>query len=179
MQPAEMATFTRIYRVDLSRRAFYLGVWVFFALLLSLLSLAESDPASRSAIRATTAILLAIGAAMSPLVWYPKLIVTPRGIEVRQVGWRIGTGWENIDWIDRSSLRGAFLKDPVKGPWGLRVGLYIPFFFDRQERELVATNRWIPLAPFSSYLQSRELDQDILRCAPRPEEHDRGLLKPS
>ncbi|MEN6441752.1 MAG: hypothetical protein ABFD97_24585 [Syntrophobacter sp.] len=159
----------KIYRISPLRRGLFSGIWVLFSLLLLVLSAAENDPASRSALHITAAIVLAIGAAMTPLVWYTRLTVASGGIELRQFGWRARVDWDNVAAIVRDA--GAFglvLKKPMNrsASLGLRVGILIPGWYTSQQAAMVQNGRWLPLEAFAWSWRRGPLRRDFQSYAP-------------
>jgi len=158
----------RTYRISPLRRGLFSGIWVLFSLLLLLLSAFDDDPGSRSALHVTAGIVLAIGAAMTPLVWYTRLTVAPSGIDLRQFGWRARVEWENIAEVGRvSGAFGLVLKQPINraADISLRSGIFIPCWYTPRQAALVEKGLWLPLEPFA-WSWRGPLRQDFLRYAP-------------
>jgi hypothetical protein len=167
--PVDHASGPRYYRISPWRRGVFHGIMVSMALIIALLSFG-SDAADRNAGFAVAGVLLLIGAAMVPLVWYPRLRVSNEGLELRQVGWRMTAEWQNVDRVLDPPAFGLVLKEPMAGAavqlW--RVSIRVPFLgtFLRLDTDLIEQGRLVPLDPFAYYWTKGELQQDFRRYAP-------------
>ncbi len=159
----------RIYRVRPLRMAAAVGVPALFAIALLGVSLLTTEPAERSALAVAGIIMVMVAAGLFPLVWYPKLLVSPSGIEIRQVGWSIRTTWDNVEAVELSPPgEGLLLRAPLtgRGAWALRVGRIIPAWYTPEQARLVAEGRWFPLSPFGWWLRHGDLLAELKRHAP-------------
>jgi hypothetical protein len=117
-----------------------------------------------------TALTLAI--IMSPfilVVYYTRLWVSPEGVEVRQLGWRVATTWDNILELRMERYaEGLVLRNPLagRGQWALRLGTLIPGWYKAAQYELVKKGLWFPLDPFAWYLRHGDLAAQIRQYAP-------------
>lgn len=174
----------KIFRQSRLRRATLPAVFGSIVLFLIVAGLASRNPAERSAALITSLIVLVIGAAISPIAWHPRLVISPTGVEVTQFGYNLSTTWDNIARMElRRGGEGLVLRQPLSGigAKALKVGLfphplfpqllkYLPrswYGYTLEERQLVKEGRLIPFSPFAWALRSGELQRYCKRYAPQ------------
>jgi hypothetical protein len=158
-----------IYGPSPRARHIMLGVWLLFAVPLTLLGLVEREPAMLLAVAILSAIML-------PIFWFvlraAKLILTDSGIELRQVGARVSTPWSNIAAIrTQSRMEGLVLHQPMSGKGAERLAAVSGFsaggapMYDEERRRLLYEQRFIPLDGFAYWLHNGDLHETITRHA--------------
>jgi hypothetical protein len=159
----------KYYRVSPAR----LAVIPVFLLLLEIALLAGSclvgTPRERFALLATAGTTFCIIFPFVFLVRYTRLSLSPGGLEVRQLGYRLKTTWDNIQEIrlDRG-CEGLVLREPMKGGGvlALKTGFLLPVWYRSWQVDLVSRGVWIPLEPFSWHFRHGDLLEEIRRYAP-------------
>jgi hypothetical protein len=125
------------------------------------------DADARAAGLVTGAILVAMGACLVLLARVPTLVVSDRGILLRQVGWTMATTWDNVERVDlRPGLEALHLHRAVtgRGTRALRLGQYLPGWYTEEQRQKVAEGIYLPLNAFDWSLRREGLQQEIERC---------------
>lgn len=159
----------KIYGPNPRARNIMLGMWLLFALPLTLLGLIEREPAMLLAVVILTAIML-------PICWFAlrtaKLVITADGIELRQVGASVSTSWSNIAAIrTQRGAEGLILHQPMSGKGAERLAAVSGVsvggapMYDDERRRLLYEQRFIPLDGFSYWLHKGDLRETITRRA--------------
>ena len=143
-----------------------------FACLVALVLLASlfTGSLSDSSAPLLTGLILAImGASLVPLVRYPRLVVSSRGITQRQMGWQVSTAWDNVERLEvQPGNEGLYLRQALTGTgaWALRVGRYLPGWYTAEQHLKAGEGRWFPLQPFGWWFRHGDLLEEIERHLP-------------
>jgi hypothetical protein len=162
-------TTKKIYGPNPRARNIMLGMWLFFAVPLTLLGLIERDPAILLAVVILTAIML-------PICWFAlrtaKLVITADGIELRQAGANVSTPWSNIAALRmQHGAEGLVLHQPMNGKGAERLAAVSGVsvggapMYDDERRQLLCEQRFIPLDGFSYWLHKGDLHETIMQRA--------------
>jgi hypothetical protein len=151
----------KIYGPNPRARNIMLGVWLLFAVSLTLFGLIDRDPAILLVAVIFSAITL-------PIFWYvlhaAKLVLTVDGIELRQVGASVSTPWGNIAAVRmQRGAEGLVLHQPMTGKGAERLAAVSGIsvggapMYDEVRRQLLYEKRFIPLNGFSYWLHKGDL----------------------
>ena len=168
----------KVYRVSPIRMAIMPVIFGVFCIALSGGAAWVGDPGERLALLGASGIVAFIGVALFPLLWYPKLIVSSEGIELRQVSWRISVSWSNVKGVELCrSGEGLFLREPLRGHgnWALQVGRFLPAWYTAEQTELVAQGLWFPIGPFAWWLRHGDLLETLKQHLPHLKQQGSGL----
>ncbi len=118
----------------------------------------------------------------APLVYgvcvYTRLIISPEGVDLRQMGFRLQSSWDNIEALDRTpGQEGFVLREPMEGKGAVRLantsgvrivvsGAAMPAYTGGRQ-DLVAQLRFIPIEPFAYWMKKGDLGDVISHFAPR------------
>lgn len=141
-------------------------LWIIFGALalffLALLLFATDSASERQGFAVAIAIMLAIGLAVTPLVWYPRVEVSESGIRVRQVGWSVSAPWEHIAAVWASSPgRGLITREAatMRGKGWLWFGLRWQHLGSFSRDVQAFYEHYVPLEPFWHYFRRGELER--------------------
>jgi hypothetical protein len=145
-------------------------MWAVVALPLALGGLFSGEFAFLIAAAMVTAILLPMVAWVTRAA---RLIVTPEGVEARQVGANLQSSWENVEEIRlvRGS-EGFILREPMTGRGAERfavssqVAMRGAPLYEAGRRQLLGEKRFIPFEAFAYWLDHGDLRQVQGQYAP-------------
>ena len=160
----------KIYHMSPRRLALAPAIFGLCVVSLLFLGWLGGDRAAHVGALVAAAYVLTLGTGTSALVWYSRLVISTRGVEVRHVGWSARSDWENIRAIDlERGHEGLLLWEPLRrrGPWGLRLGTYMPGWFLPRQSAFVDAGHWIPLEPFAWWWYHDDLEQQFRQHAPQ------------
>jgi hypothetical protein len=132
-------------------------------------ALIADSPRERFALLATAATTFCIIFPWIFVVGYTRLFLTPAGLELRQLGYRLRTTWDNIQEIRLDRFcEGLVLRHPLEGGGrlALKAGLLLPGWYRGWQAEKVRSGLWIPLDPFAWHLRHGNLLEEMRRFAP-------------
>lgn len=131
-------------------------------------ALIADSPRERFALLATAATTFCIIFPWIFVVGYTRLFLSPSGLEVRQLGYRLRTTWDNIQEIRLDRFcEGLVLRRPLEsGGLALKVGFLLPGWYRGWQAEMVRSGLWIPLDPFAWHLRRGNLLEEMRRFAP-------------
>jgi hypothetical protein len=116
---------------------------------------------------------LVFGVGMYLILRHTRLVLTTRGVKLIQFGYTLETGWENVAQLDESpDNEGLVLKLPMEcnGSYRFSRFRYSGYgdtpLFTREQLQLIAKRRLIPLNVFAYRLTNDDLRNDLLRRAP-------------
>jgi hypothetical protein len=116
---------------------------------------------------------LASGAATHLLLRYTRLVLSADGVKLRQFGYALETGWDNVAALDDSpDGEGLVLRRPMecRGAYTLstfrNTGVKGAALFSGEQLGLIAERRLIPLNAFAYRLKNGGLRDDLARRAP-------------
>lgn len=152
---------THTYGISPVRRNILIGVGLLLCLPLAVGGAISSEPALIAAAVLVSAIALPI----LLLAWRSaRLHVSEEGIEVRQLGMRLSTSWNNI-----AALRivkgseGLVLHHALQGKGAARLAASAAVrvagapVYDAERQSLIAEHRFIPIEPFAYWLDRGNL----------------------
>lgn len=151
------------------------GLFVILAALLLLLAFTSPDePDARRALVFTALILLAFAALLYLLMRYTRLVLTERGVRLRQIGYTLETDWDNVARLaEQPGRQGLVLHRPMdcRGASVLRAfrrtrTTAATRFYDDEQVSLLAERRLIPLDAFAHALKRGRLREELARRAP-------------
>lgn len=159
----------KIYGPNPRARNIMLGLWLLFALPLTVLGVFYDEPAMLGAAALLSAIMLPI---FVYVLRAAKLILTSDGIELRQVGARVFTPWHNVAAVrTQRGAEGLVLHQPISGKGAERLAAVSGFsyggapLYDEERRRLLYEKRFIALDGFAHWLHKGDLHQMILQHA--------------
>jgi hypothetical protein len=164
-----------VYHVSPLRQMLFLLPWGLIAIPMLIAGIVAKEPA-------LFVVVLLISLIWSPLAYavciYTRLIISADGVDLRQLGYRLQSTWDNIDSLDRTpGLEGFVLREPLQGRGALRLasasglqlvvgGASMPGYTGGRQ-DLVAQSRFIPIEPFAHWLKKGDLASVIAQHAPR------------
>jgi hypothetical protein len=117
--------------------------------------------------------LLSMAVLFSPLVIYPRLELTAKGITLRQIGYQLGTTWDNVAQLhDVRSREGLILHRPMecRGAFLMRAfsrrSIHYMRIYDDLQSRLLSERRYIPIEAFAYWLKHGQLRDDLASHAP-------------
>jgi len=163
---------SRTYFVSPLRRwllALVLGPIIAFLLILGV----SSEPAARPAFLITAALAFLIGLPFHLIVARTRLVFCPTGVQLRQTGYKLAAGWDDIEHLDLTPGREGFVtRAPMAGKGAARLARFrfagaggAPLYDDAQQ-QLLAERRLIPIEAFAWHLRHGAMREDIARFAP-------------
>jgi hypothetical protein len=160
----------RSYGISPRRRNLMIGLWLIMTMPLALPGLLLSEPGLLVSAVLITAIMLPI---FLLAIRAARLDLTDEGIELRQLGWRVSTSWENIAGIRMVRGReGLILHAPLadKGAERLAAAAGVRFrgasLYDAEQERLIAEQRFIPLEPFAYWFEHGDLGATLAARLP-------------
>ncbi len=165
-------THASTFRISPGRRLvlwWVLGPLLVFGLALMLFG-EDSDRTAGLVIALLMAVVLGL---WQWLVAYTRLILSPDGILLRQVGMQLATPWENVEaFFIEPRIEGFIVREPLTGKGAKRLAAYRSMTMSGQEPahrhrlQLVAAQRFIPIEPFASALRGGNLLRELERFRP-------------
>lgn len=163
-----------IYRLSPGRRRFLLVVWATFTLPLLIGGLIYEDG---SAIAAGLLAGLILGLVFGFAAWrHPRLELTPRGIALVQLGYRLEADWPNCAELRLTpGGEGLVLRSPMTNPGArrfasaagaLRHGPGMLRLHPPEILEFIAARRYIPMEAFAHALRHGDLARRMAMHAP-------------
>jgi hypothetical protein len=153
----------RTYGVSPRRRNALLGVWLFLTLPLAVAGVWLSEPGLLVSAALISAIMVPI---VVLVLRAARLHVSNDGIELRQLGLRVATPWDNVAGVRLVRGReGIVLHRPLEGKGAARLaaGAAIRIrgasFYDAEQQQLILEHRFIPIEAFAYWLEHGDLRQ--------------------
>jgi hypothetical protein len=153
----------RTYGVSPMRRNALIGVWLFLTLPLRVAGVWLPEPGllvSAALISATVVPILVL------VLRAAHLHVNNDGIELRQLGLRVATPWDNIAGVRLVRGReGIVLHRPIEGKGAERLAASAAIrirgasFYDAEQQQLIIEHRFIPIEAFAYWLEHGDLRQ--------------------
>jgi hypothetical protein len=152
---------TRTYGISPRRRNVLIAAGLLITLPLLLAGLLASDPALLGAGALVTAI---IGPIFVLAIRSARLVVSEHGIELRQLGARVTTSWDNVAGLRLDRGReGLVLHRPLAGAGAERLAAAASVTFqgawleDPERRALIMEQRLIPIEAFAYWIEHGDL----------------------
>ncbi|MEZ4647981.1 MAG: hypothetical protein R3E97_04200 [Candidatus Eisenbacteria bacterium] len=169
---------TRVYRSGPRVRRVLVGVWfilMFAPGIMIVAGLSSHDPGS---VEAGLVVALLESVIVVPIFWlagwrYPRLVLDEDGVVLHQLGFRLETSWDNVIELRRAKRPGLVLESPRESRGARRLagssgrGSFGSGYYDEEELSLIHAYRYIPLGPFSHWLERGDLEREIRRRATR------------
>jgi hypothetical protein len=152
---------THTYGISPVRRNILIGVGLVLSLPFAIGAAISSEPALIAVAVLVSAIVLPI----LLIAWRSaRLVVSEEGIEVRQLGMRLSTSWNNIAALRMvKGSEGIVLHRPLEGKGAGRLaasaGVRVAGapLYDADRQSLIAEHRFIPIEPFAYWLERGNL----------------------
>ena len=146
------------------------GLFVLFAGFLILMGLDSSAPANTR----NLAFYMGLASLVFAFIMYlimrrTRLVLSARGVELYQFGYKLETDWNNVGSL---TDEGLVLHCPMDCPGAERLSRHRDVtvrgatFFSPEQMQLIAEHRFIPLSAFAYWLRKGRLRDDLMRRAP-------------
>ncbi len=158
----------RVYRLSPYRKAFLLATLTVFVLPLIIGGILSHN----QGLLLTGAIVFLIMAPIFLLTaWrYPRLVLTPFGVERHDIGYVLTSTWHNVAEMrsDKGS-QGLILRQPMEDKGAYRFARFASSRFSMggaslyppEVRHLIRTRRFIPMEAFAHWLRQGDLFREI------------------
>lgn len=161
-----------VYHVSPLRRwLLWILIGPMLALLLALALTSDAD--ERSSLLATTALVFLIILPFHFIVGWTRLTLSERGVSLRQTGYALAAGWDEIEALDLTPRREGFVtRAPMTSAGAVRLagfrfaGMPGAPLYDEVQQGLLAERRLIPIEAFAWHLRCGRMRGDIARFAP-------------
>lgn len=147
-----------------------IGLWLIVTMPLAIPGLLLSEPGLLVSAVLITAIMLPI---FVLAIRGARLWVTDDGIELRQLGMRVITPWNNVAGLRMvRGGEGIVLHRPLEGKGAVRLAASAGFgfrgasFYDAEQQQLIAEHRFIPIEPFAYWLEHGDLREALAGRVP-------------
>ncbi|MCA9759333.1 MAG: hypothetical protein KDA27_26305 [Candidatus Eisenbacteria bacterium] len=169
---------SRVYRCSPRVRYVLIGVWLILMFAPGLMIIAGLASHDTSSVEAGVAIAVLESVITLPIFWLaawrnPRLVLTEGGVTLHQLGFRLETSWSNVVELRQGKQPGLVLETPLDSrgarrlAWSSSSWLPGSGLYDPDELSLIHSYRYIPLGPFSHWLDRGDLEQEIRRRASR------------
>jgi hypothetical protein len=162
-----------VYRISPWRRAVLWCVLGPFAAAGLGLWAIGADAQTRTAGAVVVAVMAACLAAWHWLSARTALVLTPAGVQLRQLGMNLDAAWSDIGALSLVRGREGFVLDaPIVGAGAARlaalrgIGAYGVPLYDGEQRALMLERRFIPIEAFAWHAYHGTLADDVARLAP-------------
>lgn len=160
----------RTYGISPRRRNLMIGLWLILTLPLAIPGVWLPEPALLVSALLITAIMLPI---FLLSIRAARLILSDDGIELRQLGLRVATSWDNVAGVRMVRGReGIVLHRPLEGKGAERMAASagIRFrgasFYDSEQQQLIAEHRFMPIEAFAHWLEHGDLREALRAHVP-------------
>jgi hypothetical protein len=164
----------RIYRISPRRRAVLWWALGPFAVLGLALLMVGPDEATRGAGAAVAAIMGLGLVGWHWLLGRTALVLTPEGVELRQLGMNLRAPWSEVEALQLVRRReGLIVRTPLAGKGASRLAslsrlsTFGTLLYDDAQRALISERRFIPIEAFAWHAYHGALAKDVARLAPR------------
>ncbi len=164
-----------VYHVRPIRQGLFLLPWGLIALPMLVAGIVANAPA-------LFAVVILISLIWAPLAYaiciHTRLILSAEGVDLRQLGYRLQSTWDNIESLDTTPrAEGFVLREPLAGKGAIRLanasgvrivvgGAAMPAYTGGRQ-DLVAQLRFMPIEPFAYWMKKGDLASVITQHAPR------------
>jgi hypothetical protein len=164
-----------VYHVSPMRQGLFLLPWGLIALPMLVAGIVANAPA-------LFAVVILISLIWAPLAYavciHTRLILSSEGVDLRQLGYRLQSTWNNIEALDTTTrAEGFVLREPLQGKGAIRLanasgvrivvgGAAMPAYTGGRQ-DLVAQLRFIPIEPFAHWLKKGDLASVITQYSPK------------
>lgn len=167
----------RVYRASPRIRRQLLLVWALVMLLPGALLVVGLATGDRSGVAVGILVGLLISAVMLPIFWlaawhYPRLTLAEGGVELKQLGLRLATEWDNVAAVRRSNGLALVLREPMTVPGAATQAAFggtavagSPLY-TAEVQDLIDARRYMPLKPFGYWLDHGDLAEELVARAP-------------
>lgn len=162
-----------IYHISPVRMWLLPGPLLVLAAVLVVASFFITDKAGQAGSVVLAIMFLSMAVLFSPLVIYPRLELSAKGITLRQIGYKLETTWDNVAQLhDVRSREGLILHLPMecRGAFVMRAfssrSIQYMRIYDDLQRRLLSERRFIPIEAFAYWLKHGQLRDDLARHAP-------------
>src|SRR5262249_8863431 len=160
----------KVYHISPIRLWLLPGPLIVLTIAMLMIAFLTTDRSAQAGCAILAIIFFTMTIVFSPLMIYPRLILSEEGITLHQVGYKLETTWANVAELhDFRSSEGLILHRSMecRGAYLMRFFAYRTLqysrIYDDLQSRYLSERRYIPIEAFAYWLKHGQLRDDLAR----------------